>query len=149
MTTNSTNTFLPSSMVDKGYLSQVHWPGAHWFVRIPLALIIGNQGYLKFIDLAGGAEAYGFPIWMWALAALAEVAAAAGLIVGGVVKSLNPSNRLLALFGDVVTRLSGFATTAVVAAVIAIVYWGPWAGFQLQLMLLAGGIFFMLRGNRT
>ncbi|MEL6550331.1 MAG: hypothetical protein AAFQ54_08815 [Pseudomonadota bacterium] len=148
MSTTTTNIF-PSSLVEKGYVPQVNWPAAHWFIRVPLALIIFNQGYLKFIDLAGGADAYGFPVWMWAFAALAEVLAAAGLIIGGAVRTFNPSNGLLRLFGDVVTRLSGFAITAVVAAVIFIVYWGPWQGMQFHLMLLAGGLFFMLRGNHT
>lgn len=149
MTANTTNTPIPQEMINRGYVAQATLPGAHWFIRIPLALILANQASLKFVDLVGGAESYGFPVWMWFLAALGEALAAAGFVIGGTVKSLNPSNGLFRLGGDVITRLAGLATTAIVAAVIGIVYWGPWLGFQLQLMLLAGGLFFMLRGNRA
>jgi len=148
MTVNSTN-LLPASILEKGYIPQINWPGAHWFVRVPLALIIGNEGIAKFADLSAGAASYGFPVWMWGLAGLAEVLAAAALVIGGIVRSLNPAEPLLRLFGDVITRLGGFAAASVVGAVIVMVYWGPWQGMQFHLMLLAGSLFFMLRGNRT
>lgn len=148
MTANTTNTPTIQNILNRGYLKEINWPGAHWFIRVPLALILSNQAWLKFIDLVGGADSYGFPVWMWFMAGLGEALAAAGLIVGGAVKSWNPEDTRIRLSGDVITRLSGLATTIIVASVIAIVYWGPWLGFQLQLMLLAGGLFFMLRGNR-
>ncbi|MEM8591924.1 MAG: DoxX family membrane protein [Pseudomonadota bacterium] len=147
MTANSTNTF-PQDALEKS-VSQLTLPGAHWFIRVPLALIIANQGYLKFIDLEGGAASFGFPIWMWALAGIAEVLGAVALIVGGAVKTLNPGDGILRLLGDVVTRLGGLAIVGIVASVIWVVYWGPWEGMQFQLMLLAGGAFFALRGNRS
>lgn len=147
--TFSTTNLLPSGLLEKGYFPQLTVPGAHWFIRIPLALIIADQGIMKFLDLSGGAASYGFPVWMWAMAALAEVLGAAGLIAGGIVKTWNPASGLFRLFGDVVTRLSGLAIAVMVAAVIGIVYWGPWQGMQFHLMLLAGGLFFMLRGNRA
>ncbi|MEM9855403.1 MAG: hypothetical protein AAF841_13285 [Pseudomonadota bacterium] len=151
MTANATNVLnsMSRDALERGYLPQVTLPGAHWFIRIPLALIIANQGAMKFIDLAGGAASYGFPVWMWALAGLGEILAAAAFIIGGIVKSLSPENALLRLFGDVVTRLGGLATTIIVASVIGIVYWGPWQGMQFHLMLLAGGVYFTLRGNRA
>ena len=73
---------------------------------------------------------------------------AAALIVGGIVKSLNPGG-LINLAGDVLTRLAGFAIAAVVAGVIYMFYWGSFYSMQYHLLLLAGGLYFMLRGNRS
>lgn len=148
-TTNTTTGTSTSSILEKGYLPQLNMPGAHWFVRLPLSLILGYQSYLKFIDLAGGAEAYGFPVWMWFMAAFGEAAAVAGFLLGGAILSLAPADARIRFLGDLVTRLAGLATVAIVAAVIYIVYWGPWLGFQTQLLMLAAGAFFMLRGNRA
>ncbi|MEM6727539.1 MAG: DoxX family membrane protein [Pseudomonadota bacterium] len=156
MTTNTTNIVpqsiadrIPAGLREKGYVPQITFPGAHWFIRVPLALIIFNQGWMKFTDLVGGAESYGFPVWMWFMAGLGEVLGAAALIVGGAVKAFNPPEGALRLIGDVITRLGGLAITLIVAAVIYLIYWGPWQGMQFHLMLLAGGLFFMWRGNRA
>ncbi|MEM9012637.1 MAG: hypothetical protein AAGE18_15520 [Pseudomonadota bacterium] len=114
--------------------------GAHWFLRLPLAAIILNEGVTKFPDLAAGAAAFGLPLFLWVLVALGEIAAGAGLLVGGAIR-----NR----FGDLITRASGLVIAGIVAGVILLVYLGPWTGMQFHLMLLAGGLFFMLRGNQS
>jgi len=48
---------------------------------------------------------------------------------------------------DMLTRLGGLAIACVVAGVIVMIYFGPFGGWQLQGMLLAGGLFFLFRGN--
>ncbi|WP_147127027.1 DoxX family protein [Shimia ponticola] len=146
MTTFSTNTFVQTG---RNILPAITMPWAHWFLRLPLAAIIANQGFMKFPEMAEQAAGNGLPLWLFAMAAFGEVLAAAGLIIGGAVKSFNATG-LIKIGGDVITRLSGFAITAVVAGVIYMFYWG--GGFyamQYHLLLLAGGLFFMLRGNRS
>jgi len=146
MSTQTTNTYMQGG---GSLLPAITMPWAHWLLRLPLAAIIVSQGWIKFPDMAGQAAGMGIPVVLFAMAAFGEVLAAAGLIIGGAVKSWNPGG-LINMAGDVITRLSGFAITAVVAGVIYQFYWG--GGFyamQYHLLLLAGGLFFMLRGNRS
>jgi hypothetical protein len=101
-----------------------------------------QQGLMKFPLSAADAAGVGVPFVLWAMSGLGQVLAAAGLIVGGLLV-----NRL----GDIITRLAGFAVAAVVAGVLVVVYWAPvtdlMATNQFHLLLLAGGLFFLLRGN--
>ncbi|MEL7211563.1 MAG: hypothetical protein AAGK92_02805 [Pseudomonadota bacterium] len=112
---------------------------ADWFIRIPLAAIIIEQGMFKIPDMAIQAEGYGLPLVLFALAALAEIGGGIALLIGGFLRNN--------WFSDLLTRLAGFAIASVVAGVIVMIYFGPFSGWQLQGMLLAGGLFFMLRGN--
>lgn len=115
---------------------------AHWLLRMPLALVMIHQAMMKFPLSADDAAAYSLPFFLWAMSAYGELLAAAGLVVGGLL-----SNR----FGDIVTRLAGFAIAAIVAGVLVVVYWAPITDLvitnQFHLLLLAGGLFFLLRGN--
>jgi hypothetical protein len=115
---------------------------AHWLLRLPLALVMFQQGMMKFPLSADAAAGVGVPFFLWAMSAFGQLFAAAGLIVGGV---------LPGRIGDTVTRLAGFAVAGVVAGVLAVVYWAPIGDMmmtnQFHLLLLAGGLFFLLRGN--
>ncbi|MCU0831364.1 MAG: hypothetical protein MUC58_07615 [Rhizobiaceae bacterium] len=115
---------------------------AHWLLRLPLALVMIHQAMMKFPLSADDAAAFSLPFILWAMSAYGELLAAAGLIVGGLL-----ANRL----GDIVTRLAGFAIAGVVAGVLYVVYWAPLADLvisnQFHILLLAGGLFFLLRGN--
>ncbi|MEL6584384.1 MAG: hypothetical protein AAFQ36_11180 [Pseudomonadota bacterium] len=91
------------------------------------------------MDLAFQAESYGLPVILFAMAAFAEVAGGTAILLGGLLR-----NNWLA---DILTRLGGLAVAAVVTGVIVMIYYGPFSGWQLQGMLLAGGLFFVLRGN--
>ncbi|MEM9756055.1 MAG: DoxX family membrane protein [Pseudomonadota bacterium] len=113
---------------------------AHWALRVPLAAIIINQGLMKLPDFAGQAESYGLPLVLFALATFAELAGGAAILLGGLIRHWT---------GDVLTRLGGLATTIVVTGVIVMIYFGPWVGWQFQSLILAGGVYFMLRGNDT
>ncbi|MEO0939199.1 MAG: hypothetical protein AAFY38_13685 [Pseudomonadota bacterium] len=112
---------------------------ADWFIRIPLAIIIIEQATFKIPGFAAQAEGYGLPLWAFALATLAEFAGGAAILVGGIIR-----NNWMT---DLLTRLGGFAISAVVAGVIVMIYFGPFSGWQLQGLLLAGGLFFLFRGN--
>ncbi|WGH79158.1 DoxX family protein [Jannaschia ovalis] len=113
--------------------------GSDWFLRVPLAAIIIEQGSFKLPDMAGQAESYGLPLILFALAAFAEIAGGIAILLGGLIRNNWMS--------DMLTRLGGLAITTVVAGVIVMIYFGPFSGWQLQGMLLAAGAFFLMRGN--
>ncbi|NRA98968.1 MAG: hypothetical protein HRU32_03955 [Rhodobacteraceae bacterium] len=112
---------------------------ADWFLRIPLAAIIIEQGAFKLPGFAAQAESYGLPLILFGLAAFAEIAGGLAILLGGVIRNNWMS--------DALTRLGGLAIASVVAGVIVMIYFGPFAGWQLQGMLLAAGLFFLFRGN--
>ncbi|MEM6491781.1 MAG: hypothetical protein AAF684_07785 [Pseudomonadota bacterium] len=112
---------------------------ADWFVRVPLAVIIIEQGMFKIPDFAAQAETYGLSQLLFGLAAFAEIAGGIAILLGGLLR-----NNWAA---DMLTRLGGLAISIIVAGVIVMIYFGPFSGWQLQGMLLAAGLFFLLRGN--
>lgn len=125
-------------------------PRADWFLRAGFASVFLFHGPSKFADLAGGAEMMGLPVLVWALVALAETAAGAGILLGRFL----PDG-----FGDAVTRLSGAAVLPVMLGAIAMVHWPRWSfvpsethpmgGMEFQVVLMLLGLFFALRGNRA
>lgn len=114
------------------------FPQAHWFLRFALVSIIAYEGFTKFGNLEMGAEIFGVPVALWTLAAIGEVVASAGLIVGGFIRGP---------LGNLVTRLSGFGIAVILASVIAIAYWPFWSGYKYHLLMMAGGVYFAARGN--
>ncbi|MEM9843603.1 MAG: DoxX family membrane protein [Pseudomonadota bacterium] len=110
-----------------------------WFLRVPLAVIIIEQGTFKLPDFVAQAESYGLPLVLFALAAFAEIAGGLAILLGGFIRNN--------WISDALTRLGGLAISAVVTGVIVMIYFGPFSGWQLQGMLLAAGLFFALRGN--
>ncbi|KIT17209.1 hypothetical protein [Jannaschia aquimarina] len=112
---------------------------ADWFLRIPLAIIIIEQGWFKIPAFAEQAAGFGLPLWAFGLATFAEIAGGLAILLGGLVR-----NNWMT---DLLTRLGGLAISVVVAGVIALLYFGPFSGWQFQGMLLAGGLFFLFRGN--
>ncbi|MEL6959984.1 MAG: hypothetical protein AAGL89_13635 [Pseudomonadota bacterium] len=110
-----------------------------WFIRIPLAAIIIQQGLWKIPDLALQAADYGLPVFAYFLAMFAEVAGGTAILLGGLIR-----NNWMT---DLLTRLGGLAIAIVTAGVIIMIYFGPFIGWQLQGMLLAAGAFFLFRGN--
>ncbi|MEM1051195.1 MAG: hypothetical protein AAGI28_03790 [Pseudomonadota bacterium] len=113
---------------------------ADWFIRIPLAIIIIEQGYKKIgPDFYIIAEGYGLTPFLFGLSAFAEIAGGLAVIMGGLLRD----NWMF----DLLTRLGGLAISIVVTGVIVMIYFGPFSGWQFQGLILAGGLFFLLRGN--
>ncbi|MEM0900712.1 MAG: hypothetical protein AAGI92_12265 [Pseudomonadota bacterium] len=117
---------------------------AHWLIRIPIAGVILQQASFKFPLTALDAEANGLPFFLWALAAIGEVGAGLGLLIGGL---------LPGRVGDILTRVSAASIAIIVMGVIYVVYWAPLGDIlianQLHILLLVGALFLMLRGNET
>lgn len=125
-------------------------PGADWLIRLSVAATFIYHGVTKFPDIAGAAEMMGLPYIVWLAVALGEIAAGVALLAGGAVQT-----RL----GDAVTRLGGVGIAIIMIGAIAMVHWGQWnnvpsethpfGGMEFQTLLLATGLFFVLRGNRA
>lgn len=110
-----------------------------WFIRIPVAAIIIEQGTFKVPEMALQAQDQGIPFVLFFLAAFAEIAGGIAILLGGLLRN-NP-------YSDLLTRLGGLAIAVVVAGVIAMFYFGPFFTWHLQGMLLAAGLYFLFRGN--
>lgn len=117
----------------------------HWLPRILLAGIIFHQGFMKLPLVATTAEGLGIPFVLYALAALGQLAAGVALVAGGLMRNV---------YGDVLTRLGGLAVALITFSVLVVVYsvftMAPgvvWAANKVHLLLIAGGLYFMARGN--
>ena len=111
---------------------------ADYMLRVPLAVIIFQEGLNKFPDLAAGAAGWQVPLVLWTLVAVGEVLAPIGLLLGGLM-----ANR----FGDLITRASALAIGIIVTAVILQVYSSAWLLMRFHVLMAAGAFFFALRGN--
>lgn len=112
---------------------------ADWFLRVPLAAILIEHGWYKLPEMAEQAAGMELSLVWFALAAFAEIAGGLAIILGGLIR-----NNWMT---DLLTRLGGLAISIVVAGVIALIYFGPFSGWQFQGMLLAAGLYFLMRGN--
>lgn len=119
-------------------------PQAHWLLRLPLAGIMIQQGMMKFPLAEADATTFGVPLFLWALAAVGELAVGVGLLIGGVLRGW---------VGDLVTRAAGAAMAIIVASVLVVAYWAPPIDIllynQFHVLLLVGGLYFALRGARA
>ena len=118
---------------------------SHWLLRIPLIIVFLQQGLSKIPVSSADADSFGLPILLWFFVAWGEVLAGVGIAIGGLFEKK--------LFGDFTTRLAGFVVTNIMVGVILI---GEPESFldvllydQYHVMLLVGGLFFTLRGNRA
>ncbi|KAA9005229.1 DoxX family protein [Histidinibacterium aquaticum] len=121
---------------------------AHWLPRLAVAATFLYHGAIKFPGMAGQAEFMGLPLVVFALVALGELAAGAGLILGGALRT-----RL----GDLATRASGVVVAVIMVGAIVLVHWGQWSnipseshpfgGMEFQTLLLAFGLYAAGRGN--
>ena len=118
---------------------------SHWLLRIPLIIVFLQQGLSKIPVSSADADSFGLPILIWFFVAWGEVLAGIGIALGGLFEKK--------WFGDFTTRLAGFVVTNIMLGVILI---GEPESFldvllydQYHVMLLVGGLFFTLRGNRA
>ena len=118
---------------------------SHWLLRIPLIIVFLQQGLSKIPVSSADADSFGLPILLWFFVAWGEVLAGVGIALGGLFEKK--------WFGDFTTRLAGLVVTNIMLGVILI---GEPESFldvllydQYHVMLLVGGLFFTLRGNRA
>ncbi len=111
-------------------------PYAHWLVRLSLAGTFIYHGVSKFPPTAF-IEFSGLPLIVGWAVAIGEVSAGACLIVGAVTK-------------DLITRLGGLGVVIIMAGAIPMAHLGKgWGGMEFQVLMLATGVYFLLKGNNA
>lgn len=122
-------------------LPQTHH--ADWLLRLPLALVLLQYGFDKFPLSADVAAGWGVPLFLWALAGLAEIVVALMLLAGGMLRG-QP--------GVLVTRLAGAGAALITAGVIVVAYWAPPLDLlmfnQFHILLLGAGLYLALAPGR-
>ena len=115
-------------------------PHVHWAMRLSLAATFLYHGIGKF-PVAAFSEAMGMPVPMvWAVA-IAEIIAGAALIVGAFGK-------------EILTRLAGLIVIVIMIGAIGMVHFkNGWnvmnGGMEFQVLMLAVGLYFVVRGNEA
>jgi uncharacterized membrane protein YphA (DoxX/SURF4 family) len=114
-------------------------PHAHWLVRLSFAATFLFHGIGKLFALKMMAEMMGMPIAMILMVALFEIGAGVLVLVGGA----GP---------DWATRIGGLLAVPIMLGAIFMVHIKNGfdmmnGGAEFQILLLAVGLFFVLRGN--
>jgi putative oxidoreductase len=107
---------------------------AHWFLRIPLALVFIYHGAAKIPMAAGMAQMMGAPLAFIYILALAEVLAGILSIAGH-------------WLGSWATRTAGGIIAVVMLGAIGMVHWGKWVEIEFPLALLGIALYLLVVGN--
>ena len=125
---------------------------SHWLLRIPLAVIFIQQGWMKLPLDIDEAASYELSYIVWWFVAYGEFLSGIGLLIGGVLTAAWTYNEMQDWIGDIITRFSGITMCCIMTGVIWI---GEPDSFMdvllydnLHVLLWVGGLFFALRGNR-
>lgn len=112
-------------------------PHVHWGMRLSVAATYIWHGSHKFPPTAL-LENVGIPIPLGYVIAVTEIAAALALLAGPFTK-------------DLVTRAGGFLVVTNMIGAIALVHSSAWdyrmGGMEFQVLLLAVGSYFLVKGN--
>ena len=126
---------------------------SHWLLRIPIAIVFIQQGYMKIPVDADEASSYDLSVLVWWFVAYGEFLAGIGLLLGGILTARWLYNESFDWFGDMITRFSGITMCCIMTGVIWIgepeSLWDVILYDNLHVFLWVGGLFFALRGNRT
>ena len=125
---------------------------SHWLLRIPLAIVFIQQGWMKLpVDIEEAAS-YDLSYIVWWFVAYGEFLSGIGILIGGVLTAAWTYNEMQDWVGDIITRFSGITMCCIMTGVIWI---GEPDSFMdvllydnLHVLLWVGGLFFALRGNR-
>ena len=125
---------------------------SHWLLRIPLAIVFIQQGWMKLpVDIEEAAS-YDLSYIVWWFVAYGEFLSGIGILIGGVLTAAWTYNEMQDWIGDIITRFSGITMCCIMTGVIWI---GEPDSFMdvllydnLHVLLWVGGLFFALRGNR-
>ena len=126
---------------------------SHWLLRIPLAIIFIQQGWMKLPVNIEEAASYDLSFIVWWFVAYGEFLSGIGILIGGVLTAAWTYNEMQDWVGDIITRFSGITMCCIMTGVI-------WIGEpesltdvlrydNLHVLLWVGGLFFALRGNRA
>ena len=125
---------------------------SHWLLRIPLAIVFIQQGWMKLPVSSEEAASWGLSYIVWWFVAYGEFLSGIGLLIGGVLTAAWTYNEMQDWIGDIITRFSGITMCCIMTGVIWI---GEPDSFldvilydNLHVLLWVGGLFFALRGNR-
>lgn len=126
---------------------------SHWLLRIPLAIVFIQQGWMKLpVDIEEAAS-YDLSYIVWWFVAYGEFLSGIGILIGGVLTAAWTYNEIQDWIGDIITRFSGITMCCIMTGVI-------WIGDpesildvlfydNLHVLLWVGGLYFALRGNRV
>ena len=116
-----------------------------WLIRFGLGIAFSLHGLSKFpLPPEALIKYFGFSPFLASLVALAELGAGLFLVIGGFIKGP---------IGNLITRASALAITVIMINVFALAH-GDWfittkLFTSEQIFLLIGGIYFLIKGNRT
>ena len=126
---------------------------SHWLLRIPLAIVFIQQGWMKIPVDADEAASYDLSVLVWWFVSYGEFLSGIGLLIGGILTAAWMYNEMQDWVGDIVTRFSGITMCCIITGVIWV---GEPESFidvllydNLHVFLWVGGLFFALRGNRV
>ena len=116
-----------------------------WLIRFGLGVAFSLHGLSKFpLPPEVLIKYFGFSPFFASLVALAELGAGLFLIIGGFIKGP---------IGNLITRASALAITIVMINALALAHRDWFITTKLftseQIFLLIGGIYFLIKGNRT
>ena len=118
---------------------------APWLIRLGLGIAFIIHGYNKFpLPPQGLIEYFGFSPTLSSFVALSELSAGLIIIIGGFIK--NP-------YGNILTRFAGFMIVIMMINIFAIAHKDWFITTKLftseQIFLLIGGIYFLIKGNKS
>ena len=126
---------------------------SHWLLRIPLAIVFIQQGWMKIPVDVDEAASYDLSVLVWWFVTYGEFISGIGLLIGGILTAAWMYNEMQDWIGDMVTRFSGITMCCIMTGVIWV---GEPESFidvllydNLHVFLWVGGLFFALRGNRV
>ncbi len=139
-----------TSCLENGYVKLPDFVkrNAHWFIRIPLAALLLYYGIGKFPGMIYEPSSFGVPPILFVLSTLGEVLGGLALLIGGLFESFRPKQKLVALFGDVVTRLGGLAGVFTIGGVILWFYIYNITLYDPYVMMFGLAVYFFVRGNK-
>jgi len=126
---------------------------SHWLLRIPIAIVFIQQGYMKMPIDVDEAASYDLSVLVWWFVTYGEFLSGLGLLFGGILTANWLYSEKFDWVGDMITRFSGITMCCIMTGVIWIgepeSLWDVILYDNLHVFLWVGGLFFALRGNRT
>ena len=91
---------------------------SHWLLRIPLAIVFIQQGWMKIPVDADEASSYDLSVLVWWFVTYGEFLSGIGLLIGGILTAAWMYSEMQDWIGDMVTRFSGITMCCIMTGVI-------------------------------